>query len=158
MINTNIQNIIDRDSDAAHVLLLNYHNSKYSSHGLAYLYLTVFTEKRKIGQANCRHIWRELEYPIFADELALINDNNFLIMDSLEHHKADFPNLTELVRLSGAKSAAFYPILGIDSPKGMIVVLYNETKIYEMDYYKNVISAPVQAFNLLLEYNVDFKE
>jgi hypothetical protein len=45
--------------------------------------------------------------------------------------------------MSEAKSAAFYPIEGIDNPIGMIVVLYRKPKIYSLGFYNRYISPQI---------------
>jgi len=53
------------------------------------------------------------------------------------------PKLYRKLKLSGAKSAAFYTIEGMRSPIGMIVVLYDHPKEYHLGYYMEVISSDI---------------
>ena len=46
-INGHIEHILMEDKDASNVLLLNYHNTLQSTHGLSYRHLTALTEKRR---------------------------------------------------------------------------------------------------------------
>ena len=128
-VNGHIEHILMEDKDASNVLLLNYHNTLQSTHGLSYRYLTALTEKRRI------------------------NDNQFIRIDTIENYYRTFPNLVALLEESGAKSAAMYPIVGIDGPIGMIVVIYPVTKEYYLGYYNSVIAPCIQPLSTLLDYN-----
>ena len=74
-------------------------------------------------------------------------------MDTIENYYRTFPNLAALLEESGAKSAAMYPIAGIDGPIGMIVVIYPVTKEYYLGYYNSVIAPCIQPLSTLLDYN-----
>ena len=128
-VNGHIEHILMEDKDASNVLLLNYHK-----------------------------IWKELEYINYGDELGKINDNQFIRMDTIENYYRTFPNLVALLEESGAKSAAMYPIAGIDGPIGMIVVIYPVTKEYYLGYYNSVIAPCIQPLSTLLDYNSIRKE
>ena len=57
-VNGHIEHILMEDKDASNVLLLNYHNTLQSTHGLSYRYLTALTEKRremKLYHQECKH-------------------------------------------------------------------------------------------------------
>lgn len=154
IINSDMEYILDHDEEASNVLLLNYHNTVTSTHGLSYRYLTSLTEKRRgIETSSCIRIWKELEYINYAEELERINSNKFLKVDSLAQYERTFPNLTELLQFSKAESAAFYPIIGVNGPIGMIVVIYKSRKTYDIDYYKRTIAPVIQPMSSLLDYN-----
>lgn len=153
-INDYCQRILDLDANATNVILLNYHNTLVSTNGLSYRYLTSIAEKRRgLETKSCLKIWKELDYINYGEELENINRNNYLTIDDIEQIKTVIPNLYELLSLCGAKSAAFYPIRGIDSWVGMIIVLYPEDKVYPIAYYRNVIMPIIQPLAVLLDYN-----
>lgn len=154
MVNEYIQEILLKDRDASNVILLNYHNTLTSSHGLSYRYLTALTEKKRgIDSKNCLRVWKELEFINYEEEFAKINSNQYLRMDSVDAYVAKFPKITELLNMCNAKSAAFYPIEGIGGSIGMIVVLYPKRKEYYLGYYNEVISRQIQALSSLLDYD-----
>lgn len=161
-VNSYIESILNNDKEASNVLLLNYHNTLISTHGLSYRYLTSLVEKKRtVDTKRCIRIWKELEYINYGDELKEISEYKFLRIDTLQKYERKFPNLTELIYLSQAKSAAFYPILGIDNTIGMIVVLYPNNKTDFKGYYPRVIAPVIQPLALLLNYNLQkdkFKE
>lgn len=153
-INDYCQKILDLDEDATNVILLNYHNTLTSSNGLSYKYLTSISERRRgFETKSCIKIWKELDYINYGEELERINRNNYLIIDNIDQCQKIIPNLYELLSLCGAKSAAFYPVKGIDSWVGMIIVLYPENKVYPNAYYRNVIMPVIQPMAILLDYN-----
>ena len=153
-INDYCQRILDLDANATNVILLNYHNTLVSTNGLSYRYLTSIAEKRRgLETKSCLKIWKELDYINYGEELESINRNNYLTIDDIEQFRTVIPNLYELLSLCGAKSAAFYPIRGIDSWVGMIIVLYPEDKVYPIAYYRNVIMPIIQPLAVLLDYN-----
>lgn len=154
MVNEYIQEILLKDRDASNVILLNYHNTLTSSHGLSYRYLTALTEKKRgIDSKNCLRVWRELEFINYEEEFAKINSNQYLRMDDVDSYSAKFPKITELLRMCNAKAAAFYPIQGIEGSIGMIVILYPHKKEYYLGYYNEVISRQIQALSSLLDYD-----
>lgn len=154
MVNEYIQEILLKDKEASNVILLNYHNTLTSSHGLSYRYLTALTEKKRgIDSKNCLRIWKELEFINYEEEFAKINSNQYLRMDSIEDYISKFPKIYELLRMCNAKAAAFYPIQGIEGSIGMIVVLYPDRKEYYLGYYNEVISRQIQALSSLLDYD-----
>lgn len=153
-INEYIERILVQDKDASNVILLNYHNTLVSTHGLSYRYLTALTEKKRgLDTKSCLRIWKELEYIYYGDEIAKINDNKSLRMDSIQGYASKLPNLVELLRRCDAVSAAFYPLSGVDGPVGMLVVIYPIKKQYYLGYYQTTISPSVQPLTTWLDYN-----
>jgi hypothetical protein len=39
-----------------------------------------------------------------------------------------------------AKSAAIYPIVGVNAPIGFILILYKKEKVYSLGYYNTIIA------------------
>lgn len=153
-INKNIEGILNRDRDASNVILLNYHNTLISTHGLSYRYLTSLTEKKRgLDTKSCLRIWRELEYINYGEEIEKINDNKSLRMDSISKYTNILPNLVDLLQRSGAVSAAFYPLQGVEGPVGMLVIIYPMRKQYDLGYYQSVIAPSTYPLITLLDYN-----
>lgn len=153
-INEYIEKILNRDRDASNVLLLNYHNTLVSTHGLSYRYLTSLTEKKRgLNTKSCLRIWKELEYINYGEEIEKINDNKSLRMDSIPKYANILPNLVELLYRSNAVSAAFYPLQGVEGPVGMLVVIYPVKKQYNLGYYQSVIAPSLQPLITWLDYN-----
>lgn len=153
-INEYIEKILNQDKDASNVILLNYHNTLVSTHGLSYRYLTSLTErKRGLNTKSCLRVWKELEYINYGEEIEKINDNISLRMDSIGNYERTLPNLVELLERSHAVSAAFYPLEGIDGPIGMLVIIYSKKKVYYSGYYQDVISPSLQPLTTWLDYN-----
>lgn len=153
-INEYIERILVQDKDASNVILLNYHNTLVSTHGLSYRYLTALTEKKRgLDTKSCLRIWRELEYINYGDEIEKINENKSLRMDSIQQYSSSLPNLVELLQRSSAKSAAFYTLSGVDEPVGMLVVIYPMKKEYYLGYYQSIIAPSLQPLTTWLDYN-----
>lgn len=153
-INEYIERILVQDKDASNVILLNYHNSLVSTHGLSYKYLTALTEKKRgLDTKSCLRIWKELEYTNYGDEIEKINENKSLRMDSIQQYSTSLPNLVELLQRSNAKSAAFYRLSGVDGPVGMLVVIYPMKKEYYLGYYQSIIAPSLQPLTTWLDYN-----
>lgn len=153
-INQQIENILLKDTDATHVILLNYHNTLSSTNGLSYKYLTILTEKRR-GQntKSCFKYWKDLEYFNYGDEIETINTQRYLTINDVEKSENSFPNFADLLEESRVNQASFFPIIGINGPIGMIVVMYNNKKVYDKKYYATVISPSIQLLASLLDYN-----
>ncbi len=141
------------DQDCFNVLLLNYHNSKRSIQGIRYLYLNCIVESPKgINDSQIKQYWSELEYIYYQDELSRIHNSGYLRVSNIDSIKISFPKLYKKLLISEAKSAAFYPIEGIDSSIGMIVVLYRQPKKYNLGFYNSHISPQIQRLSTLLDY------
>lgn len=153
LVNGYMESILIKDTDAKNVILLNYHNTLVSSNGLSYRYLTALVEKRRTTQVRSSiKIWKELEYINYGEEIQKVNDRTYLLIDSIHKYEVEYPNLTELLAASGATGAALYPISGVDGPLGMIIVMYDQVKIYGKHYYKETISPISQPLSSLLDY------
>lgn len=153
-INEYIEKILVQDKDASNVILLNYHNTLVSTHGLSYRYLTALTEKKRgLNTKSCLRIWKELEYINYGDEIEKINESKSLRMDSVQQYSSSLPNLVELLQHSNAVSAAFYTLSGVDGPIGMLVVIYPIKKEYNLEYYQSTIAPSLQPLTTWLDYN-----
>lgn len=152
-INRYVEDIAKRDTAAYNVILLSYHNTQKSLQGYRYLYLNCLTEKPKgIDTEPLREFWTNLEYIYYEDELRKIHSNEYLRIADVESIKTVMPKLYRKLKLSGAKSAAFYTIEGVKSPIGMIVILYDHEKDYKLSYYMETISSDIQRLAVLLDY------
>lgn len=153
-LNGYVESILKQDNEATNVVLLNYHNSLTSTNGLSYRYLTALTEKKRgFDTKSCIRVWKELEYINYEDELRKINRNGYLEIDSIPDVYNNFPKMAELLEYSGAKSAGIYPIIGVNGPIGLIVVIYHTHKYHPSDYYTATISPYIQPIGSLLDYN-----
>lgn len=158
-INRYVGDIAKKDTAAYNVILLSYHNTQKSLQGYRYLYLNCLTEKpRGIEAEPLREYWTNLEYIYYEDELSKIHNSEYLRIKDIESIKTTMPKLYRKLKLSGAKSAAFYTIEGMRSPIGMIVVLYDHTKEYHLGYYMEVISSDIQKLAVLLDYKAANKQ
>lgn len=152
-INDCIKTVANKDQECFDVLLLNYHNSTESLQGFKYLYLNCISEQSASQEyTSVKIFWHNLEYIEYEDELSRIHNFGYLRVDSIGSIKTLYPKLCRLVELSDAKSAAIYPINGIESPIGLLVVLYKHTKVYSLDYYNNVIAPSIEKLAIYLDY------
>ena len=153
-VNAYVEKILIRDKDASNVILMNYHNTLMSTHGLSYRYRTSLTEKKRgLETKSCLRIWKELEYINYGEEIEKINESRSLRIDSIPGYTKTLSNLAELLQRSNAKSAAFYPLEGIEGPVGMLIVIYPKAKEYYLGYYQSVIAPSLQPLTILLDYN-----
>lgn len=151
-INDILQNIAYDDENATNVILLNYHNTLVSSHGLAYKYLTGLCEQFK--EKPCIDYWKELDYMNYGEEIHRIIICRYLLMQDIVEYRAEYPKLTYLLERSGAKSAVFYPVIGVEGSVGMLIIIYNK-KVTEvsLDHMRNIISPNIQPLAVLLDYD-----
>ena len=63
------------------------------------------------------------------------------------------PKFYSKILASNAKTAAFYPIMGSNSPIGLIIILYKNKKEYKMPYYPVVIGPEISKLAAILDYN-----
>ena len=155
-----IQLIAEEDEDCFNVLLLNYHNSRKSLQGIRYLYLNCIAEAPKgIENEQVKQYWSDLEYIYFQDELYKIHRSGFLRIQNIENVRQTLPKLYKKLVISEAKAAAFYPIEGVESPIGMIVVLYKEPMTYQLGSYQKELLPHIQKLSTLLDYpNLSYKK
>lgn len=139
-INECVLEIQKNDEDCQNVLLLNYHNSKKSLQGFRYLYLNCITEKPKgLDSEPVKMYWHELEYIYYEDEISRIHDNGSLLVHNVDSVKKSFPKIYRKLMSCNAQAAAFYPIEGVRTPIGMIIILYKEPNIlHDSEYINNV--------------------
>lgn len=153
-VNFYCEDILAKDKDITNVILLNYHNTLVSTNGLSYRYLTSILEKKRgFETKSISKLWKELDYMQYGGEIERINDNTYLRLDSIYNYKNSLPNLVEILSLSNAHSAAFYPIKGIRGYIGMIIIIYDKKKEYSLGYYQEVIAPSIQPLAILLDYN-----
>lgn len=143
------------DDKISNVLLLNYHNTLVSSHGLAYTYLTGLYENFQGDNSKpCINDWKELDYMNYGEEIQKITTARFLLMENVENYRHTYPKFAYLLEKENIKSAVFCPIIGVDSSVGMIVVLYREPITEKSkDYLKIKIGPIAQPLAVLLDYN-----
>lgn len=152
-INECVLEIQKNDEDCQNVLLLNYHNSKKSLQGFRYLYLNCITEKPKgLDAEPVKMYWNELEYIYYEDELSRIHDNGSLLIQNTDSIKNSFPKIYRKLISCNAQAAAFYPIEGVRSPIGMIIILYKEPNDLHVLEYVNNVSPYIQRLSTLLDY------
>lgn len=152
-INEYVYNIQKSDRDCYNVLLLNYHNSQKSLQGFRYLYLNCITESPKgLEDESLKPYWNNLEYIYYEGELTRIRNNGYLRVESIEQIKETFPKIYKKLLICDAKAAAFYPIEGINSPIGMVVVLYKHPKEYSLGFYNKNVSPWIQKLSIILDY------
>ena len=152
-INECVLEIQKNDVDCQNVLLLNYHNSKKSLQGFRYLYLNCITEKPKgLNSEPVKVYWNELEYIYYEDEFSRIHDNGSLLVNNVDSIKNTFPKLYRKLISCNSKAAAFYPIEGIRTPIGMVVVLYKDINHLHDSEYINKVSPQIQRLSTLLDY------
>jgi hypothetical protein len=139
-INECVLEIQKNDADCQNVLLLNYHNSKKSLQGFRYLYLNCITEKPKgLDSEPVKMYWHELEYIYYEDEISRIHDNGSLLVHDVDSIKNSFPKIYRKLMSCNAKAAAFYPIEGVRTPIGMVIILYKEpNNLHDSEYINNV--------------------
>lgn len=155
IVNKHLRDIISRDENATNVILLNYHNTLLSSHGLSYRYLTAICEEFKGDDSKpCSDYWKELEYMNYGEEIHKINIANCIIIPNLSEMRNSFPKFTYLLERSDFNSAVFYPIIGVDGAVGMLIVGYkNEMTPITTEYIRLVMAPNIQPLSTLLDYN-----
>lgn len=142
------------DGKCYDVILLNYHNSKKSLQGLRYLYLNCIAESNKdTSDPELKEYWSNLEFIYYEQEITKIRNQRYLYVQNIEQIKDSYPKFYKKLLVSDAKAAAFYPIEGIDSPIGMIVILYKEPCKFESEYFAKHISPYIQKLAVILDYN-----
>jgi len=55
-----------------------------------------------------------------------IHGNDYLQISDIEDIKLIMPKIYKRLKMSGANAATFYTIEGLESPIGLVIILYNE--------------------------------
>lgn len=155
-INELMDGIIMRDSCMSNAILLNYHNSLISSNGLAYKHLTGISEKfRGMDNYPCIDYWQDLDYINFIDEIQKINQNDFTIIDQEVTSKVRFPNFWYKLKKCEFKYAVLYPIRGTTESIGLLIVIYKEDCLPNIDlkYCHDIIYPGLHKLSILLDFN-----
>ena len=150
-----IYDIRSDDKNVSNVILLNYHNTLVSSHGLAYTYLTgLYEDFQGDDTKPCINDWKELDYMNYGEEIQKITTARFLLMKDVQEYRNTYPKFSYLLDKENKKSAAFCPIMGVDGSVGMIVVLYNDSITQNsIDNLKRKIVPVLQPLAVLLDYD-----
>lgn len=148
-----LEDILHKDKGATNVLLLNYHNTLTSSHGLSYRYLTGLCESFQESDP-CIDYWKELDYMNYGSEIQKITMRRCLLMQDVQEYRQEYPKFTYLLERSNAKSAVFYPIIGVNNSVGMLIVIYKDTvPEITLDQIRRAIAPNIQPLAVLLDYN-----
>ena len=154
-VNKYIQNVLNFDTNASNVILLNYHNTLLSTNGLSYKYLTAVCEKFQGEEARpCMKEWKELDYLNYGEEIQKINASKYIMLEDNDKYMRSFPKFVWVMHNSGIKVACFYPIIGMHEPVGMLIIGYRD-KVTEVDleYIRRLIYPTIQPLASLLDYN-----
>ncbi len=150
-----LQNIMSHDFSASNILLMNYHNTLISSNGLPYKYLTTIREEiGPGGDGSVINAWKELDYMNYGEEIIKINNSKFLFFNDINRMQTSLPKFYFLVRQGNFKSAAFFPIVGVNSYVGILVILYKDEKDeITTEYLQKTVFADIQRLSTLLDYD-----
>lgn len=152
-INSIARQIVLSDGALCNVILMSYHNTQTSSQGFSYRYITGLTEEGTWEHTKSYfNNWRELSAINFGEELTKIHRLKYLRVDSIDTMKKEYPKLYYQVRDCDAQSVAFYPIEKRGSAVGMIIILYKETKKYNLGYYMKTIEPFAGELADILDY------
>ena len=153
IIREHVYHILMNDPNASNVILLSYHNTQTSSQGFSYRYITGLMEEARwdITEPYIDN-WRELSAINYGNELDKIHKVGYLRVDSLEGIKDEYPKIYFKLKECNSASAAFYPIHSRSNQVGMIVVLYKESKEYDLGYYLRTIAPCIGELYGILNY------
>lgn len=147
-INTEVNNILNSDTNISNVLLINYHNSTESINGLSYLYMTTLAEA--YSDSSIKKEWREVYYIDYASELDKIHKKTASIINVDCNNK--FPLLSKRLKYCNSKYSVWFTLRGVTSEIGVLVIIYKNEPPTEMVYYSKNILDGVNRLIMLLDY------
>lgn len=147
-INTEVNNILNSDTNISNVLLINYHNSTESINGLSYLYMTTLAEA--YSDSSIKKEWREVYYIDYASELDKIHKKTASIINVDCNNK--FPLLSKRLKYCNSKYSVWFTLRGVTSEIGVLVIIYKNEPPTEMVYYSKNILDGVNRLTMLLDY------
>lgn len=147
-INTEVNNILNSDTNISNVLLINYHNSTESINGLSYLYMTTLAEA--YSDSSIKKEWREVYYIDYASELDKIHKKTATIINVDCNNK--FPLLSKRLKYCNSNYSVWFTLRGVTSEIGVLVIIYKNEPPTDMVYYSKNILDGVNRLTMLLDY------
>lgn len=154
-INQCLKEISDKDKDTYDVILLTYHNTKKTMQGFSYIYIDYLTDyKNDPSKPKVNKFFKELDWMYYSDELKILQDQSYYRCNNLSELQEKYPKLYyDVFRELNPRALAIYNIQGLDSPLGLLVILYNKPKQYYLGYSNTVIYPYLQQLASILDYN-----
>ena len=154
-INQCLKEISDKDKDTYDVILLTYHNTKKTIQGFSYIYIDYLTDyKIDPSKPQVKKFFKELDWIYYSDELKALQDQSYYRCNSLDSLKATYPKLYyDVFQELNPRALAIYNIQVLDSPLGLLVILYNKPKKYYLGYSNTTIYPYLQQLSSILDYN-----
>lgn len=154
-INQCLKEISEKDKDTYDVILLTYHNTKKTMQGFSYIYIDYLTDyKIDPSKPKVKKFFKELDWIYYSDELKTLQDQSYYRCNSLDSLKDKYPKLYyDIFQELNPKALAIYNLQGIDSPLGLLIILYDKPKSYYLGYSNTVIYPYIQQLASILDYN-----
>ena len=154
-INQCLKEISNKDKDTYDVILLTYHNTKKTIQGFSYIYIDYLTDyKNDPSKPKVNKFFKELDWMYYSDELKTLQDQSYYRCNSLDSLKIKYPKLYyDVFQELNPRALAIYNIQGLDSPLGLLVILYNKPKKYYLGYSNTTIYPYLQQLSSILDYN-----
>lgn len=154
-INQCLREISDKDKDTYDVILLTYHNTKKTMQGFSYIYIDYLTDyKNDPSKPQVKKFFKELDWIYYSDELKTLQDQSYYRCNNLSELQKKYPKLYyDVFRELNPESLAIYNIQGVDSPLGLLIILYNKPKQYYLGYSNTIIYPYLQQLASILDYN-----
>ena len=154
-INQCLKEISDKDKDTYDVILLTYHNTKKTMQGFSYIYIDYLTDyKNDPSKPKVNKFFKELDWMYYSDELKTLQDQSYYRCNNLSELQEKYPKLYyDVFRELNPRALAIYNIQGLDSPLGLLVILYNKPKKYYLGYSNTTIYPYLQQLASILDYN-----
>ena len=154
-INQCLKEISDKDKDTYDVILLTYHNTKKTMQGFSYIYIDYLTDyKNDPSKPKVNKFFKELDWMYYSDELKTLQDQSYYRCNNLSELQEKYPKLYyDVFQELNPKALAIYNIQGLDSPLGLLVILYNKPKKYYLGYSNTTIYPYLQQLSSILDYN-----
>lgn len=154
-INQCLKEISDKDKDTYDVILLTYHNTKKTIQGFSYIYIDYLTDyKNDPSKPKVNKFFKELDWMYYSDELKTLQDQSYYRCNNLSELQEKYPKLYyDIFQELNPRALAIYNIQGLDSPLGLLVLLYNKPKKYYLGYSNTTIYPYLQQLSSILDYN-----
>lgn len=154
-INQCLREISDKDKDTYDVILLTYHNTKKTMQGFSYIYIDYLTDyKNDPSKPQVKKFFKELDWIYYSDELKTLQNQSYYRCNNLSELQKKYPKLYyDVFRELNPESLAIYNIQGVDSPLGLLIILYNKPKQYYLGYSNTIIYPYLQQLASILDYN-----
>lgn len=115
------------------------------------MFISATYETLSFRAPSVAHLYQRINVSLLADFILDLEDNNFFYTGNIEELRNSSPFIYNTLKTSGAKSAIFYSIYGVNNKLGL-VALTSITKVFDKNEVLPAIAEASQRISSLLNF------